>query len=72
MNKFNLVKNSVAVQFTDDSILFIKMIYNKPILKFDRDVRFLKKWEFHVFDYKSMPFEEEIIKKFRNKFLKLF
>jgi len=71
-NKFNLIKNKITVQFTDESILFLKLIHNKSIFKFDRDMRSFKKWEFHIFDQKAKLFEEKTVEKFRNKFIKLF
>lgn len=71
-NKFNLIKNKTIIQFTDDSVIFLRMMYNKPIFKFDRDIRSLKKWEFHIFDKKPSIFEEKSIERFRNKFIKLF
>jgi hypothetical protein len=72
VDKFNLTTNKIAIQFTDESISFIKIIYNKSVFKFDRDFRSLKKWEFHAFDYRPTFSEEKTIEKFRNKFLKLF
>jgi hypothetical protein len=72
LDKFNVTTNKIAIQFTDESISFLKIIYNKPVFKFDRDFRSLKKWEFHIFDYKPILSEGKTIEKFRNKFFKLF
>jgi hypothetical protein len=71
-NKFNLVKKKVTFQFTDESVFFSKILYDKKIFRFDRDIRSFKKWEFHIFDKKCSFFEEKSIEKFRNKFMKLF
>lgn len=71
ITKFNTTKNKIAVQFTDESIFTFGMIYNKHNFKFDRDIRSIKKWEFHIFDHSS-TFSEKTVEKFRNKFIKLF
>jgi hypothetical protein len=70
--KFNIIKNKIDLQFTDESVFSFHIVYNKSVLKFDRDIRSLKKWEFRIFHNKSSSFEEKTIEKFRNKFIKLF
>ena len=71
-SKFKLTKKKIIFQFTDESIFFFKIIYDKNFYRFDRDFRSFKKWEFHIYNKKNFFFEEKSIEKFRNKFIKLF
>lgn len=71
-SKFNLKKKKTTVQLTDESVLFIRVISNKSMYKFDKDIRSIKKWEFHLFSYEQTDSLPKNIEKFRNKFMKLF
>jgi len=71
MKKFNLTKNKIKIQFTDDSIIFLRIIYKKLVFRFEKDVRSLEKWRFRIFKSKTVFFEEKSIEKFRNKFVRL-
>ncbi len=72
ITKFNLTKRNVMIQFTDESITFLKTVHHKLIYKFDKDFRSLKKWEFHLFEFKQITAFPKSVEKFRNKFMKLF